>query len=117
MVAVDANFKAKNLLRSSEAKDPGLHTGLAYFVENEEYREHILKSATQKDVRVDTVSFRIMFLMIILQISTCSGFQSMAHAETRKTTGLRCTGIAMCICARHEFIRPNGVGDLQKGER
>ena len=23
----------------------------------------------------------------------------------------------MCICARHEFVRANGVGDLQKGER
>jgi hypothetical protein len=23
----------------------------------------------------------------------------------------------MCICARHEFVLPNGVGDLQKGER
>lgn len=52
-----------------------------------------------------------------MQISTCSGFQTLAHAETKNTAGLRCTGIAMCICSRHEFVRPNGVGDLQKGER
>lgn len=50
MVAVDANFRAKNLIRSTEAKDPGLHTGLAYFVENEPYKAHILASATQTDV-------------------------------------------------------------------
>lgn len=52
MAAVDANFKAKNLIRSSDAKDPGLHTGLAYFVENEPYREHLLKHASQVDVRL-----------------------------------------------------------------
>lgn len=23
----------------------------------------------------------------------------------------------MCVCARHEMVRPNGVGDLQKGEK
>lgn len=50
MLAVDANFRAKNLIRSSEAKDPGLHTGLAYFVENEGYKAHVMKSATQTDV-------------------------------------------------------------------
>lgn len=50
MLAVDANFRAKNLIRSSDAKDPGLHTGLAFFVPSEEYRQHIMNSATQKDV-------------------------------------------------------------------
>lgn len=59
MVAVDANFRAKNLIRSSELADPGLHTGLAYFVENEGYKEHVLKSATQKDV-----SFEYLLLTI-----------------------------------------------------
>jgi hypothetical protein len=37
-------------MRSSDAKDPGLHTGLAYFVENKPYKEHILKYASQEDV-------------------------------------------------------------------
>lgn len=41
----------------------------------------------------------------------------MAHAETKFTTGLRATGVGLCLCARHEFVRPCGVGDLQKGER
>jgi hypothetical protein len=30
---------------------------------------------------------------------------------------LRATGIGSVTCARHEMYRPNGMGDLQKGER
>ena len=41
----------------------------------------------------------------------------MAHAETKFTTGLHATGVGLCLCARHEFVWPCGVGDLQKGER
>ena len=32
IVAMDMNFHLKNLIRSSLAKDPGLHTGFAYFL-------------------------------------------------------------------------------------
>ncbi|KAG1869682.1 hypothetical protein C8R48DRAFT_746879 [Suillus tomentosus] len=98
-LALDANFRLKNRLRSSEAGDPGLHTGLAYFVPNEPYRAHILNNASQND------------------ISSCSGFKTLAHAETKFSNGLRATGVGLCLCARHEFVRPVGVGDLQKGER
>lgn len=41
----------------------------------------------------------------------------MAHAEMKFMTGLRATGVGLCLCARHEFVLPCGVGDLQKGER
>ena len=37
-------------MRSSLKKDPGLHTGFAYFPEDTPYQKHILKYATQKDV-------------------------------------------------------------------
>ena len=47
---MDANFRLKNLIRSSPAKDPGLHTGFAYFAPDEPYRQHVLKYASQKDV-------------------------------------------------------------------
>nr|GAT46441.1 predicted protein [Mycena chlorophos] len=33
------------------------------------------------------------------------------------TTGLRVSGVGGCVCTRHECVRPNGLGDLQKGER
>ncbi len=36
-LAVDANFHLKHLDKSSDKRDPGLHTGLAYFVEQDAY--------------------------------------------------------------------------------
>ncbi|KAI6151215.1 hypothetical protein BKA82DRAFT_3975358 [Pisolithus tinctorius] len=98
IIAIDANFRLKNRARASD-QDPGLHTGLAYFVADGPYNEHVLRFATQED------------------ISTCNSFRSMAHAETKFATGLRTTGVGLCLCARHEFVCPCGVGDLQKGER
>ena len=50
IVAMDANFRLKNLMRLSISKDPGLHTGFAFFPEDSPYRKHILKYASQKDV-------------------------------------------------------------------
>ncbi|PBK66203.1 hypothetical protein ARMSODRAFT_1021793 [Armillaria solidipes] len=99
ILAVDANFRLKNLFRSSQEKDPGLHTGLAYFVDTVPYLEHVRKYASQKDV------------------STCSGFRTLADTESKSSVGLRATGVGMCICAWHELVRPLAVGDLQKGER
>lgn len=36
---------------------------------------------------------------------------------TKRSKGLRATGMAAVSCARHEFFRAHGIGDLQKGER
>ena len=41
----------------------------------------------------------------------------MDHANTKKSRGLRATGVVMCCCARHGLVLPRGIGDLQKGER
>lgn len=49
VLALDANFRLKNLRRLS-TKDPGLHTGLAYFVENDAYLKHIARYPRQTDV-------------------------------------------------------------------
>lgn len=51
ILTLDANFRLKNRMRSSDEADPGLHTGLAYLVPQMEYKAHILKHASQKDVR------------------------------------------------------------------
>jgi len=37
--------------------------------------------------------------------------------DTKLTAGLKTSGVAGCACARHELIWPQGIGDLQKGER
>ena len=51
------------------------------------------------------------------QISNCTGFAAIKQANTRYNKGYAATGVGMVVCARHGFILPNSVGDLQKGER
>ncbi len=36
--------------KSTKENDPGLHTGLAYFIDHEKYIQHVCKYASQKDV-------------------------------------------------------------------
>jgi len=54
IITMDMNFHLKNLMQSSNAKDPGLHTGMAYFPIDQLYHEHVLKYASQKDVSVSS---------------------------------------------------------------
>ncbi|KAJ7456847.1 hypothetical protein B0H11DRAFT_2243727 [Mycena galericulata] len=99
MVALDANFKLKNRLRANERFDPPLGPGWGAFVEPSEYKEHLRNYVGEND------------------ISTCIAFAALLQKDTRLTTGLRTSGVGGCVCARHECVRPNGLGDLQKGER
>ncbi|KAJ6525539.1 hypothetical protein DFH09DRAFT_1328897 [Mycena vulgaris] len=97
--ALDANFKLKNRLRANERYDPSLGPGWAVFVEPTEYRDHLKNYVGEND------------------ISTCIVFAALLQKDTRQTTGLRTSGVGGCVCARHESVRPNGIGDLQKGEQ
>ncbi|KAJ7838429.1 hypothetical protein B0H13DRAFT_2367453 [Mycena leptocephala] len=99
LVAVDANFKLKNRLRANERYDPSLGPGWGAFVEPTEYKEHLRNYVGEND------------------ISTCIAFAALLQKDSRLTTGLRTSGVGGCVCARHECVRPNGLGDLQKGER
>jgi hypothetical protein len=38
-------------------------------------------------------------------------------AETKTARGLAATGAGTVDCSRHNFKRPSGVGDLQRGEK
>lgn len=49
-------------------------------------------------------------------MSTCSGLSALDHANSKYLKGYATTGI-VCLTCRHEFILPEGVGALQKGER
>ncbi|KAJ7653714.1 hypothetical protein DFH06DRAFT_1270103 [Mycena polygramma] len=98
-LAFDACFRLKRGLVSSELKDPGLGTGMSYMLENPPYRKYLLGVTDQKE------------------INTCSGLAALDYANTKFLRGYSTTGVGMGLCARHEFIQPNGVGDLQKGER
>ncbi|KAK7057356.1 CxC2 domain-containing protein [Favolaschia claudopus] len=98
-LALDACFRLKRRLVSSDLRDPGLGTGWAYFVEPGPYREFLLTVTDQEEM------------------STCSGLAALDYANTKFSRGYSVTGVGMGVCARHEFVQPTGVGDLQKGER
>ncbi|KAJ7039475.1 hypothetical protein C8F04DRAFT_1254756 [Mycena alexandri] len=99
IVAVDANFKLRNCLRKNEINDPSLGPGWGAFVEPTDYKAHLKNYVAEKD------------------ISTCIAFAALLQKDTRMTTGLRVSGVGGVVCARHECMLPNGLGDLQKGER
>ncbi|KAJ6528210.1 hypothetical protein B0H19DRAFT_1083730 [Mycena capillaripes] len=99
LLAVDANFRLKNRIRNNEIDDLTLGPGWGYWVEPQKYQEHLKKYINETDV------------------STCIAFAALLQKDTRLTTGLRVSGVGGCVCARHECMRPNGLGDLQKGER
>lgn len=50
IVCLDANFRLKNQLVSSEAADPGLGTGLAFFGPLESYRTWLLSCTDSEEV-------------------------------------------------------------------
>ncbi|KAJ7737187.1 hypothetical protein DFH07DRAFT_870629 [Mycena maculata] len=98
-LAEDANFKLINRNVSSEERDPIIDDGSGYFCNRAEYSEHIRKHVDEEE------------------ISSCSGFQAMFLANAKRVKGLRVTGLGGVTCARHNMWRPNGIGDLQAGER
>ncbi|KAF8425033.1 hypothetical protein L210DRAFT_3421490 [Boletus edulis BED1] len=99
-VSVDADFRMKRKDVSSDAADPGLNNGCAYFVEEGNYKSHI---SNRKDE--------------VQEKSDCTGHTAVNLADTKPSRGLAATGIGAVDCARHGFKLPNAVGDLQKGER
>ncbi len=51
-------------------------------------------------------------------MNTCgSNLKAIDHANVRFSDGYVATGVGAVVCARHTFLRKNGVCDLQKGER
>ncbi|KAG2122502.1 hypothetical protein DEU56DRAFT_873615 [Suillus clintonianus] len=90
---IDANFRLKRRLVSKDCTDPGLSCGWAYFVDETTYKAYLLNHGGKPQEK-----------------STCA-----SHNTLRR--GLAATGVGMIDCARHNMKLPNGVGDLQKGER
>ncbi|KAK7025589.1 hypothetical protein VNI00_015882 [Paramarasmius palmivorus] len=96
----DANFKQKARARANDARDAILSPGWAFVVDHKPYLDEIVKRAKDPD-----------------EISHCVSFSAIWAANSKKSKGLRATGIGCVSCTRHELFRPNGIGDLQKGER
>ncbi|KAL7284431.1 hypothetical protein ACG7TL_001721 [Trametes sanguinea] len=99
IIAIDACFRLKRRDVSGVDKNPILGSGWAYFVEDTGYRE-ILRGYQRED-----------------EISSCTGFSALDHADSKFSRGYDATGVGAVVCARHEFWLAQGVGDLQKGER
>ncbi|KAJ7435889.1 hypothetical protein B0H11DRAFT_1755463 [Mycena galericulata] len=95
----DCNFRLINRDVSSASKDPIIGDGLGYFVNNEKYAQFLRYHVSEEE------------------ISSCSGFQAMFLANRKRVKGLRTMGVGGVTCARHNMWRPNGIGDLQLGER
>ncbi|KAG1738452.1 uncharacterized protein EDB91DRAFT_1249364 [Suillus paluster] len=87
-VAIDANFCLKRRNISNDEVDPSLSEGWSYFVEEKKFKSHLKEHLSETQEK-----------------SSCSNHNAVNMAETKLSQGLAATG------------RPNGVGDLQKGEK
>ena len=111
--AQDANFRLKSRFRQTSVEDVCLSPGWGCFVEHRDYLAHVSKFANQEEVCLPLIHY--ITADCLFQISTCAGFQTLHLANLKKMRGLSATGVAGCICSRHEMWRT--LGDLQKGER
>ncbi|KAI6096267.1 hypothetical protein EDD16DRAFT_1774867 [Pisolithus croceorrhizus] len=99
-VAIDANFRLKRKHVSSDGIDPSLSDGWGYFVEDSQYGTFL--NECQHDTQ---------------EKSTCSSHNAVNMADTKSSQGLATTGVNSIVCMCHNFKYPNGVIDLEKGER
>ncbi|KAJ7041341.1 hypothetical protein C8F04DRAFT_1253041 [Mycena alexandri] len=98
-VAINANFRMKRKQVSSEEADPDLNKGSAFFSEVNEYMKHVREHWDFEQEK-----------------SRCVSHDAVDQPD-REARGTASSGIGTVDCARHNMKRPNGVGDLQKGER
>ncbi|KIP01466.1 hypothetical protein PHLGIDRAFT_80565, partial [Phlebiopsis gigantea 11061_1 CR5-6] len=98
VVSIDCNFRVKSRYRKSNKPDVCLSPGWSYMVEHSKYEQHYTKYASQEE------------------ISNCVEHRAIGQANMKKHKGLNATGVVAASC-RHELFRPNGLGDLQRGER
>ena len=89
----------KSRLKARLRGDRPLGPGLAYFVVDEPYKAYLEKCGNQTEMNVCD-----------------SGLHAVDHANLRGSSSYAASGIGAVQC-RHMLVLPNGVGDLQKGER
>ncbi|KAG1902615.1 uncharacterized protein F5891DRAFT_1127573 [Suillus fuscotomentosus] len=99
-LAIDANFRLACKNVSSDQMDPGLNCGWAYFVKEQQYKTFLTDVGRCPQEK-----------------STCASHNAVNLAETKNSQGLAATGAGTVDCSRHNFKRPCGVGDLQKGKK
>ncbi|THU93123.1 hypothetical protein K435DRAFT_861819 [Dendrothele bispora CBS 962.96] len=75
--AIDACFRLKRRMVSSDERDPGLGTGWSYFVEDKPFKE-FLATVTDQD-----------------EMCTCNGLAALQQANTRYSRGYSSTGCGL----------------------
>ncbi|KAJ7853723.1 hypothetical protein B0H14DRAFT_3085596 [Mycena olivaceomarginata] len=98
-LALDAKFRMKRKDVSTEADDPSLGNGIAFFSQVDAYMKHLEDHWDMEQEK-----------------STCIAHDAVDEPD-RDAYGTAVSGIGTVDCARHNMKCPNGVGDLQKGER
>lgn len=114
-IAIDACFRLKRRLVSSEIRNPDLDVGGSYFTKDGLFREFLKGVTDQCEVCVYVVG--VFAILITPKMSTCMGLAALDHANMKYSRGYATTGVGLGVCARHEFIQKNGAVDLQKGEQ
>lgn len=114
-MGIDACFKLK--LKARGFGGPDLSAGLAYMAKEDQYQTYLSANADVNEP-VRSILFPIdPSLIATIQITTCGpDLNAVNQAYTKNSRGYDVTGVAAVSC-RHTFVRPNGVVDLQKGER
>ena len=116
-VTLDANFRLRRRVVLNYEIDPSLSQGWGYFVEDTAFKAYL------HDHKGDTQEVHSYFQWIYLRIlnlmqkSTCSNHNAVNMADMKMKKGCDATGVGMVVCARHGMRLPNGVADLQYGER
>ncbi|KIK32830.1 hypothetical protein CY34DRAFT_100693, partial [Suillus luteus UH-Slu-Lm8-n1] len=87
-----------NHMYSNEEKDPTLAPRWSYFNASGPYHKHLKKYVDQEE------------------ISICVGFAVLFLVNLRCRKGVHVTEVGRVVC-HYELKRPNGLGDLQKGDR
>ncbi|KAJ7301593.1 hypothetical protein DFH08DRAFT_978614 [Mycena albidolilacea] len=98
-LAIDTNFCLMRKDVSSEEKDPGLVWGWGFFGDVTKYMAHLEKHWDQKEER-----------------STCVSHDAV-DKPLQEFLGTASSEIGTVDCACHNMKHPNGVGNLQMGER
>ncbi|KAL0574400.1 hypothetical protein V5O48_007558 [Marasmius crinis-equi] len=112
-LSVDACFRLKRCTVSSEAKDPGQLTGKAYYVEQPDYQKQmeLMKDALEEKIVPELTCDA---LGSPLYRSWLAAIEQ-AYMKFRK--GYSTTSCILCLCTRHEIVEPNGIADLDVGEK
>lgn len=117
-LALDACFRLKRRNISSHTADPGLSHGFSYFVEETKLTDHLSNYENEVELVISHYESPIsLFLNCFSQKSTCSRHEAVNLSESKRGQGHASTGVAAVVCSRHDMKRPNGVAQLQRGER